>query len=163
MFIDSARWEYSTYEAPIDNTTLLRYQGLPPKLPKPRRWWVAPLVFFGACAVMFAAGCATSGSVLGTRIVVVACVGGAMAWWLSRLYIGWQENGVIGLLYRDENPTGSILANDDERDGLALALNIVAVVALLVAGVLIALTPAAFPSFTAKHVPSPNAAPANTP
>lgn len=129
---------------PIDNTTLLKHTPTPPP-ERHRPWWVAPLVFFIGAGIMSGAAAIAFRDVAITRVVGIALVLIAGLWWLWRLYVGWQENGLLGLFYRDQHDMGSMLAGDEERDGLVIALWLLSMLAAILAVVLYAVAPAAIP------------------
>ncbi len=50
-------------------------------------------------------------------------------WTLRRGYMGWLEEGMVGMYYRLRHPLGTPWNADQETDGLELALTVVAIAA----------------------------------
>ncbi|HMN41889.1 MAG TPA: hypothetical protein PKE29_13680 [Phycisphaerales bacterium] len=142
---------------PIDNATLLKRTPPPPPPPqrRPRPWWVAPLIFIVGAAVFSTAARLAWGDLLLTRIVVVALMGFAALFALWRMLIGWQEGGLLGVLYRRKHPTGTMLAGDEERDGVVNALWVLACLAVMVSFALWVAAPGAFAKGPAATPPAP--------
>jgi hypothetical protein len=128
---------------PIDNVTLLRHEP-PPDPPRERPWWVAPLVFLIGAAIFLAAAWFALGDPGRTRLVVILLGACAAAFGLWRMWIGWQEDGLFGAFCRDDHPMGSMLAGDEERDGLVIAFWILSGLAVILVVVLMAAAPSAF-------------------
>jgi hypothetical protein len=117
---------------PIDNLTLLRHQP-PPVQPRHRPWWVAPLVFLLGAAILLTAATLSLGDNTHMRLVAVICFALAAVFSLWRLSIGRQQGGLLGALYRSKHAVGTILAGDEERDGLAISLWLLSGLALILA------------------------------
>jgi hypothetical protein len=129
---------------PIDNVTLLRHENPPSEPPRRRPWWVAPLVLLAGAAILLTAAWFAWGDDARTRIVAGLYCLYAVLFFLWRLRIGWLEDGVFGVWYREEHPMGSMLAGDEERDGLANSASVLAGLAVILVIVLAARSPGAF-------------------
>lgn len=132
---------------PIDNTTLMKYTPARPVPRPPRPAWVAPVVFVVSTTVLLGAAAAAWGDDAWTRIVVLVCVVGIAAWSVWRGAVGWSEDGLLGLFYRDEHPMGTMLAGDEERDGLVVTWWWLSSIAAVIMLVLMFKSPYAFASW----------------
>jgi hypothetical protein len=122
---------------PIDNITLMRHQP-PPEKPKRRPRWVPPLVFLlGAAAMILVFACCRDNparSKAGATLFVVLLV----VYTGFQILRGWNEDGLAGTFYRLRRRLGSMLAGDEERDGLAIVIGALAFLAATFAIVLLA-------------------------
>lgn len=146
---------------PIDNSTLMKYTP-PPAPRRPRPGWIAPLVFVLTTVVLLGSAAAAWGDDAWTRIVVLFCVAVVGVWSLWRLAIGWSEDGLLGLFYREEHSMGTILAGDEERDGLVITFWWLSSIAVVIIIALMSKTPSAFAAWGIGPKPSGAVAPTGT-
>lgn len=146
---------------PIDNSTLMKHT--PPLVPRrPRPGWIAPVVLVLTTLALVGCAVAVWGDDAWTRIAVLFCVVGAGVWSLWRLAIGWTEDGLLGLFYREEHAMGTILAGDEERDGLVVTWWWLSSIAVVIVVVLMAKSPYAFAAWGIGPKPPGAVAPAGS-
>jgi amino acid transporter len=117
---------------------LMKYDG-PSGDRKPPPTWDTPLLAAAAFVVgvsilvglITLANASSSGSTLVLTYAVL--VAGSYA--VSRIVLGWQEDGLFGVWYRFEKPMGSMIVGDEERSPMVVAWFVLSALSVVAAGV----------------------------
>ena len=114
----------------------MKYQGPAEKPPRSTDTWLRGVVVFligtAVLAGLIAWANASPSGVMAVRVYAVI-VAGSFA--LSRIVLGWQEDGLLGVYYRWKKPMGSMIVGDEERSPTLTAWFVLSVASFVAANV----------------------------
>jgi amino acid transporter len=92
---------------------------------KPPPTWDTPLLaaaaFVVGVAILLGLIALANASPTGSSWVLAYAVVVAGSYTVSRIVLGWQEDGLFGVWYRFEKPMGSMIVGDEERSPMVVA------------------------------------------
>lgn len=116
----------------LGGSILRKYGGLPEPTPPTRDTPLrAGLVFLGGLSALLTLAWWGAISVNGLAVFRVVTWTALSAFILSRAWLGWKEDGPVGVVYRLKHPMGTMLGGDEDRSPTARGLGALFLLALL--------------------------------